>query len=159
SAGHVLPMLVELDVGVGRTGCRSIEAAVGLVRAIAAEPALRYAGVQGYWGNLQQVMPLAEREARVAGQGARLRGLGESLRDAGLAPAIVTGSGTGTHAIDGRLGLFTELQPGSYLFLDSCYGPLPLGPDGNPFEAALFVAASVISANDGDRAIVDAGWK
>lgn len=159
AAGCSLPVLVELDVGVGRTGCRTIEAAVQLARAIADEPVLTFAGVQGYWGNLQQIMPFAEREARVAAQASRLRSLVEALRSAGLPPTIVTGSGTGTHAIDGRLGLFTELQPGSFLFLDSCYGPLPLGPDGNPFEASLFVAASVISANDGDRAIVDAGWK
>jgi D-serine deaminase-like pyridoxal phosphate-dependent protein len=159
AAGRQLPLIVELDVGVGRTGCRSVEAAVELARLIASTAGLAFAGVQAYWGNLQQVMPFEEREQRVAVQADRLRTLIEALRGAGVAPGIVTGSGTGTHAIDGRLGLFTELQPGSFLFLDSCYGAVPLGRDGNPFEASLFVAASVISANDPDRAIVDAGWK
>jgi 3-hydroxy-D-aspartate aldolase len=159
AAGRTLPLIVGLDVGVSRTGCRTIEGAAALAQMIAAVPSLRFAGVQAYWGNLQQVMPFAERESRVAVQAERLRQLIEALRRVGLAPGIVTGAGTGTYAIDGTLGLFTELQPGSFLFLDSCYGAIPLGRDGNPFESSLFVAASVISANDADRAIVDAGWK
>ena len=63
--GRPLPLIVELDVGVGRTGCAEPEQALALAHAIAAAPTLRFAGIQAYWGNLQQVMPLAERQARV----------------------------------------------------------------------------------------------
>ena len=43
------------------------------------------------------------------------------LAAAGLKPGIITGSGTGTHYIDAKLGVFTELQVGSYIFMDHDY--------------------------------------
>ncbi len=154
-----LRLIVELDVGVGRTGCLDCRSVVALAQQIAGLPQLRFAGIQAYWGNLQQVMPFAERERRVHLQAERLRGLIADLTAAGLPPGIVSGGGTGTHAIDGVLGLYTELQPGSFMFLDSCYGAIPLAADGNPFEPSLFVAASVVSANTPGRSIVNAGFK
>jgi 3-hydroxy-D-aspartate aldolase len=156
---RTISVIVELDVGVGRTGCLEVADAVGLVKNIAKRPTLRFAGVQGYWGNLQQVMPFDERTQRVAAQADKLRKLVDALRTEKLSPAIVTGGGTGTHWLDVSHGIFTELQPGSYLFLDSCYGSIPVTPQGNPYVASLFVAATVVSANRPGRVIVNAGFK
>jgi D-serine deaminase-like pyridoxal phosphate-dependent protein len=122
AAGGRLPVLVDLDVGQGRTGCASVEVAEALAGEVAGQAALEFAGVQAYWGNLQQVTPFAERRARVEAQAGKLRTLVERLGTAGRPPRIVTGGGTGTSFIDPGLGLFTELQPGSYLFMDSSYG-------------------------------------
>jgi D-serine deaminase-like pyridoxal phosphate-dependent protein len=154
-----LPVIVEVDVGVGRTGCLEVADAVSLAKDIAKQPTLRFAGVQGYWGNLQQIMPFDERKRRVAAQADKVQKLINALRAEGIAPAIVTGGGTGTHWLDAAHDIFTELQPGSYLFLDSCYGGIPVTPDGNPFEPSLFVAASVVSANRPGRVIVNSGFK
>jgi 3-hydroxy-D-aspartate aldolase len=159
SAGRRLPCVVELDVGVGRTGCLEIADAVALAGRADAHPALGFAGVQAYWGNLQHVMPFEERERRVGQQVERLRALLGALAAEGLKPGIVTGGGTGTHWIDAQSGLFTEIQPGSFLFLDSCYAPIPLSRETDPFRPSLFVAAGVVSANRPDRVIVNAGWK
>jgi 3-hydroxy-D-aspartate aldolase len=161
AAGRRLPVLVELDVGQGRTGCAGPAAALGLARAIAARPLLALAGVQAYWGHLQQVVPLEERARRVAEGKARVREALAGLEAAGLAAGIVTGGGTGTAFLDPPGGPFTEIQPGSFLFLDSCYGPLPLDPadGGNPFEPALFVRAAVVSRVHPGRAVVNAGLK
>lgn len=159
SIGKRIRMVVELDVGVGRTGCLRVADAVALARRIGADSNLYYAGIQAYWGNLQQVMPYQERERRVMAQAEKLRELIAALTAAGLPPPIVTGSGTGTFAIDGMLGLFTKLQPGSFLFLDSCYGVIPLSANGNDFKPSLFVLASVVSANRPGRAIINAGFK
>lgn len=158
-AGRKLPIVVELDVGTKRTGCVEIDDAVALARGIAQSKDLTFAGVQAYWGHLQQVMPFDERKARVALSMERLRKLVASLDEAGLHPPIVTGSGTGTHWLDAQHKVFTEFQAGSFLFLDSCYGPLPLTPDGNPFMTSLFVAAGVVTANRPDCVIVNAGYK
>ena len=158
-AGAVLDVVVELDVGIGRTGCVEVPDAIELARQIAGAPSLRFAGVQAYWGHLQQVMPFETREARVKEQAVRLKTLIAGLTDIGLKPAIVTGGGTGTHWIDSRLGLFTELQVGSFVFLDSCYGSVPVTGDGNPYSPSLFVAAAVVTANRPDRVIVNAGYK
>ncbi|MBZ0228750.1 MAG: DSD1 family PLP-dependent enzyme, partial [Bauldia sp.] len=56
-------------------------------------------------------------------------------------------------------GPFTELQPGSYLFMDKQYGAVEMAPGGSPFRTALSVAARVVSVAQPDRVIVDAGSK
>ncbi len=58
AAGRTLRVVVDVDVGMGRTGCLEISDAVALARQIAAAPTLSYGGMQAYWGNLQQVTPL-----------------------------------------------------------------------------------------------------
>ncbi|MBL8583619.1 MAG: DSD1 family PLP-dependent enzyme [Rhizobiaceae bacterium] len=159
NAGRRIGVLVDIDVGVGRAGCVEIADIVALAQRIRDIPQLEYRGVQAYWGNLQQVMPFAERRSRVEVQAERLRSILAVLREAGLAPEIVSGSGTGTHAIDGRLGLFTEIQAGSFLFLDSCYGSVPTSDGEAAFEPSLYVAASVTTATRPGRVIVNAGLK
>ncbi|MGA8771463.1 MAG: DSD1 family PLP-dependent enzyme, partial [Rhodomicrobium sp.] len=114
---------------------------------------------QAYWGNLQQVSPFSERSRLIAIQADRVRGVVAALVSAGLPPAIVTGGGTGSHRIDATMGLFTEIQPGSYLFMDSCYGAISISENDNPFAPSLFVAATVVSANKPGRVVVNAGWK
>jgi D-serine deaminase-like pyridoxal phosphate-dependent protein len=159
AAGRALDVVVDVDVGMGRTGCLEIADAVALARQIAAAPALSYAGIQAYWGNLQHVSPFAERARLIAIQADRVRAVIAALRSAGLPPAIVTGGGTGSHRIDAATGLFTEIQPGSYLFMDSCYSAVSISENGNPFVPSLFVAATVVSANKPGRVVVNAGWK
>jgi D-serine deaminase-like pyridoxal phosphate-dependent protein len=159
SPGRPLGVLVEIDVGQGRTGVTRPEDALRLARRIAQAPQLDYRGVQAYYGHLQHVPAYAERKAKAAEQWARLRPFLDALRAEGLAPAIVTGGGTGTHRLDLEDGPFTEIQPGSYLFMDKQYGAIELAPDGAPFEGALGVAARVISVNQPGLAVIDAGFK
>ena len=159
ATGRTLPVLIDVDVGLGRTGCLDAGAAVTIAKRIASASSLRFSGVQAYWGHLQQVMPFSERTRRVGEQVERLRVVIAALGDAGLPPPIVSGGGTGSHRIDGASGIFTELQPGSFLFLDSCYGAVPLSETGNPFTPSLFVAAAVVSANKPGRLIVNGGYK
>jgi 3-hydroxy-D-aspartate aldolase len=154
-----VPVLVELDVGVGRTGCLEVADALSLAKQVSKSSALRFAGVQAYWGHLQQIASFNERKRCVALQAQRLADLIFKLTTSGLKPEIVTGGGTGTHWIDGQTGLFTELQPGSFLFLDSCYSTIEFSEEPNPFRASLFVAAGVVSANRSNRVIVNAGLK
>ena len=95
--------------------------------------------------------------AKVAGQLAELRTRLELL---GLAPLVVTGGGTGTHAIDGPGGIFTELQAGSYILMDTEYAKVALDDDlRGPFEPALFVQTTVISSNQRDLVTTDGGTK
>jgi 3-hydroxy-D-aspartate aldolase len=159
SKGGQLEVLIDFDFGQGRTGCCSVEEAVALAALIARYPSLRLLGVQAYWGHLQQVVPMSERQRLVGEQQERLRGLIRALTSVGHVPEIVSGAGTGTHGIDGNSGLFTEIQPGSFLFMDSCYDVSLTSESGNPFTPSLFVAASVVSANHPGRVIVNAGLK
>jgi 3-hydroxy-D-aspartate aldolase len=73
----------------------------------------------------------------------------------------VTGAGTGTFEFETTSGVYTELQCGSFIFMDADYGRI-LDRDGAPtkaFEPSLFVWATVMSRATGDRPMVDAGLK
>lgn len=160
AAGQRLALVVDLDPGIRRTGAASPEAAVALARQIAAHEALVFGGVQFYCGAEQHIAGYAERREAVVQRMARLTETIEALKAAGLPPPIVTGGGTGTHAIDAELGVFTELQVGSYIFMDSQYGECALREDaGAPFETSLMVDARVISANHPMLVTIDAGFK
>ena len=70
------------------------------------------------------------------------------------------GSGTGTHHIDAQLGLLTEWQVGSYVFMDRQYAECDLAGDKQQaFEYSLFIDARVVSANTRGIATIDAGYK
>jgi 3-hydroxy-D-aspartate aldolase len=158
--GRPLNVIVEFDVGQGRTGTTTIDAAVALAAKIKAAPQLRYAGIQAYYGHLQHVTGFADRRMAAETQITRVRTLLERLKSEDLAPGIVTGGGTGTFDIDPGGGIFTELQPGSYPFMDREYLEIEMtGARTSPFVPALFVQASVVSANREGFAVVNAGYK
>lgn len=159
-AGKSLGVIVEYDVGQARTGTTSVDSALALARRIQDSPHLRYAGVQAYYGHFQHIAGFAERKSAAEGQMARVRELVARLKAEGLAPGIVTGGGTGTFDIDPAGGVFTELQPGSYPFMDREYVEIDIAEGrSSPFVPALFVQASVISANRPGFAVVNAGYK
>lgn len=160
AGGPALAVLVDVDPGVRRTGVASAEAAVALADLIAGSANLRLAGVQYYCGSLQHIRSFAERRAAVAERTGYLREVLAALEAAGHEIALVTGGGTGSFLIDAELGVLTELQVGSYLFLDREYGECELATGDAPvFEPALFVDATVISANHAGLVTVDAGLK
>jgi 3-hydroxy-D-aspartate aldolase len=161
AGGKPMQLVIDVDPGAHRTGVTSPEAAVTLLEAIRAEPALRYAGVQFYCGRQQHIATFAERAAVMADLAALVRDVIVALTEAGGAPEIVTGGGTGTHRIDAELDLFTELQVGSYVFMDSEYLACDLTGDGqgSPFETSLMIDARVVSANTPGMVTIDAGIK
>ena len=159
-AGKPLTVVVDIDPGIHRTGVASPEGVVGLVQKVARLKSLKYAGVQFYCGSHQHIKEFAQRKAAIEERTAYLKGILAKLDAAGLRPSIVTGSGTGTHFIDAKLGVFTELQVGSYVFMDHDYEVCDLrGLDRPTFEQALQIDARVVSANKPGMATVDAGLK
>ena len=116
--------------------------------------------MQFYCGSHQHIKDFAQRKAAIEERTEYLEGILSRLDAVGLKPAIVTGSGTGTHFIDAKLGVFTELQVGSYVFMDHDYEVCDLrGLDKPTFEQALQIDARVVSANKPGMATVDAGLK
>lgn len=157
-----LSVIIDVDPGIHRTGVASPEAAVELFEMIRSLPALVYRGVQFYCGSHQHIHAFAEREAAMRERADYLRTVIAALTEAGGAPEIVTGGGTGTHRIDAGLGIFTELQVGSYIFMDDEYRACDLtGEEGAPipFETSLVIDTSVISANTPGLFTLDAGIK
>jgi D-serine deaminase-like pyridoxal phosphate-dependent protein len=156
--GGPLRVLVDVDPGAGRTGVATPADAVALARAVAAEPRLIFGGIQFYCGSEQHIPGLAERRAAIAERNRTLAQTIAALAAADLPPPVVTGGGTGTHAIDAEAGLLTELQCGSYVFMDQDYGACDLG-GAAPFEQALTLHATVVSANHAGFVTLDAGTK
>ncbi|WP_168072646.1 DSD1 family PLP-dependent enzyme [Caulobacter sp. SSI4214] len=160
--GKSLKVVIDLDPGIHRTGVSSPDAAIDLLKAIQSQPSLLYAGLQCYCGMQQHIEGFADRKGAVEERGAYIRSVVEALTAAGAPPPIVTGSGTGSHRIDAELGLFTEFQVGSYVFMDDQYLVCDIagaGADQSPYEPSLFVEARVVSANTPALATVDAGYK
>jgi D-serine deaminase-like pyridoxal phosphate-dependent protein len=159
-AGASLDVLIDIDPGIRRTGVASAEAAVALADRIAALPTLTLRGVQYYCGLQQHLQAYADRRAAIVERTAYLETVIAALRSAGHAIPLVSGSGTGTHRIDLDLGIFTELQAGSYIFMDRQYLDCDLTGDAQPpFAPSLFVDARVVSANHPGLVTIDAGFK
>jgi D-serine deaminase-like pyridoxal phosphate-dependent protein len=154
-----LGVLVDMDVGQGRTGVATLQDGHALARIAAADRRFDFRGLQGYAGHIQHVLDPAERRAAAAKAVEALRSLAALLAAEGIACPVISGSGTGAHAYD-MDGPYTELQVGSYVFMDADYGRVRQD-DGSPlpFAPALYVLATVVSANREDQVTVDAGTK
>jgi D-serine deaminase-like pyridoxal phosphate-dependent protein len=160
ATGATLSLVVDIDPGIQRTGVAAPEAALILARLIDAAPNLTFAGVQFYCGLEQHIPDFARRREVITERTDYLKGIISLLARNGMAPRIVTGGGTGTHSIDGDLGVLNELQVGSYVFMDREYADCDLVGDGSQaFETSLLVDARVISANHPAVVTLDAGIK
>jgi D-serine deaminase-like pyridoxal phosphate-dependent protein len=159
SGDRPLELLVDVDVGQGRTGVANGQDAVALARAIATHPRLAFRGLQGYAGHIQHIIDASQRRAAATRSAEQLRTVAAGLATVGLACPVISGSGTGAHADDAD-GPYTEWQVGSYVFMDADYGAIRLA-DGQrlPFAQALFVLATVVSINQPGQITVDAGTK
>ena len=160
-AGVTLNGLVEIEVGMGRCGIAPGRPAAELARRIAESPGLRFEGLQAYHGQAQHFPTATERERAIQGTIAAVRDTQEALAAIGLSATTVSGAGTGTFRTEAESGVYTELQAGSYAFMDLDYASIR-GADGRPyseFEHSLFVLASVMSVAGPDWFVVDAGLK
>jgi len=161
AAGVTLGVLVEIEVGCQRCGVAPGEPARALAAQVADSAGLEFRGLQAYHGGAQQIRTVEERRAAVRRAAELTAETVDLLAGAGLACGVVTGGGTGTLPFDLEAGVLTELQAGSYIFLDADYArnewaeSLP----GGDFEHSLFVLATVMSRPRPERAVTDAGLK
>jgi D-serine deaminase-like pyridoxal phosphate-dependent protein len=154
-----LGVFIDVDPGIHRTGVASPAAAIEVAAAIERSPALRYAGVQYYCGAEQHAPTARLRREALTERNADLRAVIAALTEAGFAPSIVTGGGTGTFALDAEFGLLTELQAGSYVFMDEDYLACEPIAGAPTFAPSLFVDTRVVSANARRLVTVDGGVK
>jgi len=154
-----IQVLIDVDPKLGRTGVASPEQAVLVARAIASQPKLKALGVQCYGGQWQHIHGANERAAAIADGMAYLSTVLAALKAEGYPTGLVTGGGTGSFAADAAQGVLTEVQPGSYAFMDRDYREALSGDPDGAFEQALAIASTVISANQPEWVTVDAGLK
>ncbi len=160
-AGVEMPVHVEINMGGNRCGVEPGEPALALARRIGDSRHLRFAGLQAYHGSAQHLRGWEERQQAIRSAVEKAAMTRDLLHANGIACDNITGAGTGTFEFEAASGVYTELQCGSYIFMDADYGR-NLDKDGAPtraFEPSLFVWATVMSRPAEERAIVDAGLK
>jgi D-threonine aldolase len=143
AAAGVHEVLVDVNVGLPRCGCRPEEAGRLAERARSARLTVR--GVMGYEGHAVLVEDRKKRSELVAASMERLL-----LAQREVGGDVVSAGGTGTYDINTWA---TEIQAGSYALMDTAYDKL-----GLPFAQALSVLATVISVSK-DWAVADCGSK
>lgn len=158
AVGAEIDVLVEVDVGQGRCGVSDDATVLALAQQARDLPGVTFVGLQAYHGSVQHLRTREERAA-VCRQAARIAASYQLLlRESGIACDIITGGGTGSAEFDAASGVYTELQAGSYAFMDGDYGANEW--DGAlAFQNSLFVLSTVMSTPAPDRVILDAGLK
>lgn len=160
TASSIKPrVLIDIDVGQRRTGVCGVAAALEIATQIAGSSGLEFAGIQGFAGHVQHIADPIERLQSSQGVARSLAAYADALQSAGHMIQIVTGSGTGASEFD-LDGPYTELQVGSYVFMDADYGAIRrAGGLALPFDPSLFVLATVTSVNRPNEFTIDAGVK
>jgi len=161
-AGLTANVVVDVDPGLHRTGVPPGEPALALARLVDRLPNLRLRGMLSYDGSSQHVEGFEARRAAVL---AAMEAAAETFRGmerAGLNTEIFSGGGTGTYNIDHETPGFTDVQCGSYLFMDSQY--LAIGSEGgseryDDFVPSLTVVTTVVNTHAQGIATTDAGQK
>lgn len=150
--GVELGILIEVNVGMDRCGVEP-DSAAKLAGAIVKAPGLRFDGIMGYEGHTVAARDFEERKTEALRAMDKLLGAAANIRKAGIPVNIVSAAGTGTYNITGALDGVTEIQPGSYIFMDGDYLEV-----FNDFKPAMTLLTTVISRT-GDRAVLDCGLK
>jgi D-threonine aldolase len=150
------PVLVDLEIGMGRTGIAPGDAAFNLYRLVADLPNLEPDGLQGYDGQIRDLDPLERLKSATPGIEA-VHALRDRLLESGLpVPRLVMG-GTPTfpiHARDETPGV--ECSPGTCVLHDAGYAAK--FPD-LPFEPAALMFTRVVSQPRPGRICLDLGHK
>jgi len=161
AARRKLKVAIDCNVGQNRTGLGTPEEVVALAQVIARQKGLELVGLQGYGGNNQHVKGFANRRAREVQSNERVVAARQALEKAGFTVQMVSVGGTGSYNIDADFPGVTEIQPGSYVFMDTNYNKIG-GRDTAEFSEfgnSLSVLTTVISRATAGRAVVDAGGK
>ncbi|MDE0509975.1 MAG: DSD1 family PLP-dependent enzyme [Gammaproteobacteria bacterium] len=158
----VADVVVDVDPGMGRTGTPPGQPALGLAQLVDQLPGLRLLGLLSYDGASQHVAGFAARRTRTLEAMAPAAETFELLQQAGLRTDIFSGGGTGTYNIDHETNGLTDVQVGSYVFMDAQY--LEIGGETDDavysdFEPSLTILATVLNDQYAGRATSDAGAK
>lgn len=159
--GSTIHVLVELNVGGNRCGVETTEELARLAAAISSRSSLRFAGIQAYHGAAQHLRKFEDRQSAIEGAVKKVTEATNLLRRNGIECGVVAGAGTGTFEFEIASRVYTELQVGSYVFMDVDYGRNNdrTGKPVSDFENALFILTTVMSYPVAKRAVVDAGLK
>jgi 3-hydroxy-D-aspartate aldolase len=160
-AGIVADVVIDVAVGT-RSGIPAGDGAVALAKLVDTLPNLKLRGMLSYDGGAQHVNGFAARKERALTAMEANASVRAAMKSAGLNTEIFSGGGTGTYSVQHLTPGFTDIQVGSYIFMDMQY--LAIGSeDGSPvykdFSPSLTVLATILNNRFPGRLTTDAGAK
>lgn len=160
AAGRKLNVAIDLWVG-RRTGIPPGAPAVALAEELARLRNLRFHGLQAYCGYAAHIQGFEKRSQGSRDAMAQAVETRRAIEAKGIACGWVSGGSTGTYNIDSAIEGVTEIQPGSFLFMDIDYRRIGgrTGELYEDFQPSLFVICTVVSRPQPKTAIVDGGYK
>lgn len=157
--GTTVDVIMEIDIGLGRTGVPTSTQAVDLATYITDQPNLSFQGILAYEAHVKSEANSKEDYERLCEEGMEeTAAIVSELVDADIEVPEVKVGGTATSLYSGTHPVVTEINPGMYPFMD--VGELEHRPwEVSLSDCAATVHSTVISTPDDDRAVVDAGSK
>lgn len=154
-AGHPIPVLIEVDIGMNRCGVQPGAMALELARAIHQAPELVFCGLMGYEGHVLNLQPAEAKYAACAQALDHLISTRDLLQAHGIPVEIISAGGTGSYQLTAAHPGITEVQAGGGIFMDAMYRQAFYVDD---LEYALTILATVTS-RQANHIVVDAGFK
>lgn len=155
-AGETVRAIVDVDLGMNRTGVPAGRPALELARSVEQLPGLQLCGIMGYEGHLLQVEDQTEKAVQIAAALDQLGDTRDLLTEDGLNCAIVSCGGTGSFTFATQHPAVTEVQAGGGILMDDFYRR---NCQVTEMQPALTLVATIVSRPAADRAIMDAGRK
>lgn len=151
-----ISVLIDLDVGLHRTGVKPGAPAMALARHVGGTlKHLKLIGVQGYEGHLQHLHDREDRRRQCLESMRILTETAEAMRKDGFDIEVVTTGGTGTAEFCATVPGVTELQPGSFIFMDTDYR----NAVGTFYSNSLTILSTVLSKQGPRTVTIDSGLK
>ena len=161
AAGIVADVVIDIAVGT-RSGIPAGDGALALAQLVDTLPNLKLRGVLSYDGHVQHVSGFQNRKATALSAIAPNAETFQKMKKSGLNMDIFSGGGSGTYNIMHLVPGFTDIQVGSYLFMDMQY--LAIGSENGDavftdFAPSLTVMATVLNNRFPGSLTTDAGAK
>ncbi|MEQ9220388.1 MAG: DSD1 family PLP-dependent enzyme [Cyclobacteriaceae bacterium] len=161
AAGIIADVVVDIDV-IKRSGVIAGKPALALAQMVDKMPNLRFRGILAYDGGVQHVKGFQNRKTKTIKNFEPVVATYEKMKASGLNMEIFSGGGTGTYNMMSNFPGFTDVQVGSYLFMDRQYMVIGGANNENEFDdfvPSLTVMTTIINTNHPGRLITDSGAK
>lgn len=153
-AGKKINVLVEVDTGMGRLGREPGADTLAFTLKVLSCKNMDFLGLMGYEGHTVFISGRKDRVKEAGRSLGLLTGTAKLLQGSGIPVKIVSAGGTGTYDIAGKFPGVTEMQAGSYVFMDEKYKKIIKG-----FNCSLFLLSTVCGVRKDGYFILDAGRK
>ena len=152
--GVSINVLIEVNVGMNRSGVEPGSSAVKLASVVQGAKSLHFKGILGYEGHCVLIDDYEEKKRLCLEALAKDVQTGDLIRRSGIEVETICAGGTSTYDITGNYSGITEIHPGTYATMDLKFKNM-----GMPFDCAVSLLTSVISTPSAGKSTVDAGLK